>query len=107
VERSSSPQRPDYRAQSSEFARLSTSWKIAFVRRQASGTKYVTSVCTGAFALGAAGLLRGHKATTHWALTDLLALVGAREVSGREGRQPHHRGWRHVWHRRARCQAEF
>jgi cyclohexyl-isocyanide hydratase len=50
---------------------------IDFVRRQASQAKYVTSVCTGAFILGAAGLLRGRRATTHWAFTGLLPLVGA------------------------------
>jgi cyclohexyl-isocyanide hydratase len=50
---------------------------VAFVRRQASTAKYVTSVCTGAIILGVAGLLKGRRATTHWAFTDLLPLVGA------------------------------
>ena len=38
---------------------------IEFVRKQAAGARYITSVCTGALLLGAAGLLRGRRATTH------------------------------------------
>jgi cyclohexyl-isocyanide hydratase len=50
---------------------------VDFVRKQAAGAQYITSVCTGAFVLGVAGLLEGRRATTHWAYTGLLALVGA------------------------------
>jgi cyclohexyl-isocyanide hydratase len=50
---------------------------MAFVKRQGANARYVTSVCTGAFVLGAAGLLRGKRATTHWAYHDLLPRVGA------------------------------
>ncbi len=56
---------------------------VAFVARQAERAKYVTSVCTGAFVLGRAGLLRGKRATTHWAYTALLPLVGATHEPGR------------------------
>jgi cyclohexyl-isocyanide hydratase len=50
---------------------------LAFVRRQAESAKYVTSVCTGSLVLGAAGLLRGYRAATHWSARDLLASFGA------------------------------
>src|SRR5262249_59265382 len=44
---------------------------------------WVTSVCTGALVLGAAGLLRGYRATTHWLSMDLLAEFGATPVEAR------------------------
>jgi len=50
---------------------------LDFLRRQAEGAKYVTSVCTGSLVLGAAGLLRGYRATTHWSAMDHLAAFGA------------------------------
>ena len=56
---------------------------VAFVHEQGGRARYVTSVCTGAFLLGAAGLLQGRRAATHWAYVDLLPLVGARHAPGR------------------------
>lgn len=56
---------------------------IDFIARQAARARWVTSVCTGAFLLGRAGLLRGKHATTHWAYTHLLPLVGAVPTPGR------------------------
>lgn len=56
---------------------------LAFLRRQAATARYVTSVCTGALVLGAAGLLRGRRATTHWAFHELLEPLGALPVKAR------------------------
>jgi cyclohexyl-isocyanide hydratase len=56
---------------------------LSFVRAQAKGARFVTSVCTGALVLGAAELLRGKRATTHWASLDLLAAFGAVPVKAR------------------------
>jgi cyclohexyl-isocyanide hydratase len=50
---------------------------LKFLRNQADQAKYVTSVCTGALVLGAAGLLQGYRATTHWLSVDLLPIFGA------------------------------
>jgi cyclohexyl-isocyanide hydratase len=56
---------------------------IEFVRRQGANARYVTSVCTGALVLGAAGLLRGYKAATHWASMDNLEHFGAIPIKAR------------------------
>jgi len=50
---------------------------LAFLRKQAVAAKFVTSVCTGSLVLGAAGLLRGYRAATHWTAMDNLAAFGA------------------------------
>jgi cyclohexyl-isocyanide hydratase len=62
---------------------INDSETIDFVRQKAGAAKYVTSVCTGAFVLGVAGLLKRRRATTHWAYTDLLPLVGATHEKAR------------------------
>ncbi|HMA89292.1 MAG TPA: DJ-1/PfpI family protein [Burkholderiales bacterium] len=56
---------------------------LGFLRAQAAQARYVSSVCTGALVLGAAGLLKGRRATTHWAAHDLLARFGAIPTHGR------------------------
>ena len=50
---------------------------LAFMRDRGSRAKYVTSVCSGSLILGAAGLLKGYKATSHWSCRDALAGFGA------------------------------
>ena len=56
---------------------------LEFLNRQAAGAKYVTSVCTGSLVLGAAGLLKGRRATCHWAAIEHLKALGAIPVSQR------------------------
>lgn len=56
---------------------------LDWIRRQAAGARAVFSVCTGALVLGAAGLLKGRRATTHWASFHLLPFFGARPVDER------------------------
>jgi cyclohexyl-isocyanide hydratase len=56
---------------------------LEFLRRHGQAARYVTSVCTGALILGAAGLLAGYGAATHWAFVELLPAFGAHHVPGR------------------------
>lgn len=56
---------------------------LEWLRSAHATTSWTTSVCTGSLLLGAAGLLRGLTATTHWASRDLLEQYGARYVEER------------------------
>jgi transcriptional regulator GlxA family with amidase domain len=56
---------------------------LAFLASRGKSAKLITSVCSGALVLGAAGLLKGYKATTHWAVHDVLPLLGATPVQAR------------------------
>ncbi|HTZ34917.1 MAG TPA: DJ-1/PfpI family protein [Stellaceae bacterium] len=56
---------------------------LAFLRRQAAGARYVVGICTGSLVLGAAGLLRGRRASTHWTAHEFLARFGAIPVRER------------------------
>src|SRR6202049_3011969 len=56
---------------------------LAFLAERASSSKYITSVCSGSLLLGAAGLLKGYKATSHWAAREALSAFGAVPVDAR------------------------
>jgi cyclohexyl-isocyanide hydratase len=56
---------------------------LAFLADRAPRSRYVTSVCSGSLLLGAAGLLKGYKATSHWAAREGLRMFGAEPVEGR------------------------
>lgn len=56
---------------------------LAFLHEQSARARYVTSICSGSLLLGAAGLLNGYRATTHWMSLDLLPLFGAEPVEER------------------------
>jgi cyclohexyl-isocyanide hydratase len=56
---------------------------LAFLCRQAKAAKYITSVCTGSLVLGAAGLLRGYRAATHWTAMEFLKEFGATPTNTR------------------------
>jgi cyclohexyl-isocyanide hydratase len=56
---------------------------LAWVRSVGEKAQWVTSVCTGSLILGAAGLLEGYRATSHWAWRDYLKLFGAEPIAER------------------------
>jgi cyclohexyl-isocyanide hydratase len=56
---------------------------LGFLAKQAATARYMASVCTGSLVLGAAGLLKGRRATSHWLSRDQLALLGATPVAER------------------------
>ncbi|CAN5462877.1 DJ-1/PfpI family protein [soil metagenome] len=56
---------------------------LGFFADRGARAKWVTSVCTGSLILGAAGLLKGYKATSHWAAHAALAMFGATPVAAR------------------------
>lgn len=66
-----------------QIALMTDSAVLAFIREKSAQASLVTSVCTGSLVLGAAGLLKGYRATSHWASLDQLALLGAEPVSAR------------------------
>ncbi len=65
------------------FDLMSDEATLAFLNSRAKHASWITSVCTGALVLGAAGLLDGYQATTHWAAVDLLKNFGATHTAGR------------------------
>ena len=64
-------------------ALMEDEYLLVWIRRQATGAHSVFSICTGALLLGAAGLLKGRRATTHWASFHLLPYFGAIPVNER------------------------
>jgi cyclohexyl-isocyanide hydratase len=62
---------------------------LAFMRSRGQQARWVTSVCTGSLILGAAGLLQGRRATSHWVTRDLLSCFGAVPVAQRVVRDEH------------------
>ncbi len=64
-------------------AQMTNEALLDFLRARSESAHWVISVCSGALLLGAAGLLRGYRATTHWMSLDLLPLFGATAVQQR------------------------
>ena len=65
------------------FAAAADEAILGWIRSVTADATWITSVCTGSLILGAAGLLAGKRATTHWAAIDLLADYGAEPVRER------------------------
>lgn len=68
---------------SGTLAAMQDAATMAFLKDRGSRARFITSVCTGALVLGAAGLLTGYKATTHWVARDVLKAFGAEPVDAR------------------------
>ena len=66
-----------------EFSIMADAEVLQFLADRGSRARYVTSVCGGSIVLGAAGLLQGYEATSHWTARDLLPLFGATPVAAR------------------------
>ncbi len=66
-----------------QIAQMEDAETLAFLRHHGERARWVTSACTGSLLLGAAGLLRGYRAATHWMYMDLLPAFGATPVAER------------------------
>lgn len=66
-----------------QIALMTDDETLDFLRRQAAGARYVTSVCTGSLVLGAAGLLKGYRSACHWTSREYLAAFDAIPVTER------------------------
>ena len=66
-----------------EFSIMADAEVLQFLADRGSRARYVTSVCGGSIVLGAAGLLQGYQATSHWTARNLLSLFGATPVEAR------------------------
>jgi cyclohexyl-isocyanide hydratase len=68
---------------SGTVAMMSDNEVLEFLSQRGKRAEFVTSVCTGSLVLGAAGLLCGYKATSHWVACEILALLGAEPIAAR------------------------
>ncbi|MEM8636769.1 MAG: DJ-1/PfpI family protein [Pseudomonadota bacterium] len=66
-----------------EFSIMRDGEVLRFLADRGSRARYITSVCGGSIVLGAAGLLQGYEATSHWSAVDKLSLFGAKHVASR------------------------